>query len=116
YLALMGTCAAVNQVTYFAALQYTSVARAALSHYLAPVLVALLAPWLLRERFDPRVPVATAAALGGLALLLSEGMANAAGASDDALGVALGLTSAVFYAALFFCAKRIAAPLSPVFL
>lgn len=114
YLGLMGVCAGVNQATYFASLQLTSVARAALAHYLAPVLVASLAPWFLGERFERRVPLAMAGAVGGLVLVLSESPGSAT--TNDPLGVGLALVSAVFYAALLLCAKRIHTPFSPILL
>ena len=111
----MGVAAAVNQLAYFAAFESTTVARAAMAHYLAPVLVAMLAPWVLRERFQWRVPMALVVALGGLALLLLERPAGGPTANDT-LGVSLGLVSAVAYAAIVLCAKRLRPGLSAVWL
>jgi drug/metabolite transporter (DMT)-like permease len=111
----MGVAGAVNQLTYFASLELTHVARAALSHYVAPILVASLAPLVLRERLEWRVPIALAAAMLGLVLLLGESAAGHGTAPpNDLLGITLALSSAVFYAAVVLCGKRLSAGLSPL--
>lgn len=111
----MGFGAAVNQLAYFAAFEWTAVARVAMAHYVAPVLVALLAPWLLRERFQWRVPLALLGAVSGLALLLLERPVGGP-VRGDAVGVGLGLLSAGAYAAILLCAKRLSPGLSATWL
>src|SRR5688572_11777811 len=46
WLLLLGNtaCDALNIITFFGALDYTTVAIAVLTHYLAPILIALAAP------------------------------------------------------------------------
>ena len=83
-----------NYLCYFGALDRGPIALAVLTHYLAPVVVAVLAPVLLREALTRRTAVALAVSLGGLALLvLGEGGLAAASGRTAALGAA----SAVFY-------------------
>ncbi len=102
-LALLGLAAADvgNMGLYFAALQRGPLAVAVLTHYLAPLAVALLAPALFREPRSPRALAAAPLSLLGLALLVwrpAEGFPL-----ETAL---LGGGSAVFYAAIVLCAKR----------
>lgn len=94
-----------NVLTYFGAIANTSVALAIMTHYLAPVLIALIAP-----RFEgARVPGARAAAVVssiGLVLVLEPWNARAPG-QDHVLGVVLGCASAVFFAGTVLSAKRL---------
>ena len=53
-LALHGLFDAANAALFFGAVQRGPVAVAVLTHYLAPLLIALAAPWLLRERRSTR--------------------------------------------------------------
>jgi drug/metabolite transporter (DMT)-like permease len=104
WLVAYGVLDALNVLAYFAAIERTTVAVAVLSHYLAPVLVALAAP-----RIDgvPSRGAAPAAgiALAGLAVVLEPWRAPAAGA---AVGAALGVASAFAYAANVFVIRRAA--------
>ncbi|BDG10670.1 DMT family transporter [Anaeromyxobacter paludicola] len=91
-----------NMALYFAALQRGPLAVAVLTHYLAPVAVAVLSPLLFRERHSARALAAAPASLAGLALLVWR-----PGAAGFPLATALlGAGSAVFYAAIVLCAKR----------
>jgi DME family drug/metabolite transporter len=96
---------AINVVTFFAALDHTTVAIAVLTHYFAPILVALAAP-----RIDGVITENAATAAGaatlGLALVLEPWRSGAA--DSHALGAALGATSAVAYAANVFIVRRLA--------
>jgi drug/metabolite transporter (DMT)-like permease len=95
---------AINVVTFFEALQRTTVAVAVLTHYLAPILVAIGAP-----RIEgTRVPGAlgwAALATAGLALVLEPWHAH----GPVALGAALGAASAVCYAGNVFVVRRLVA-------
>ena len=100
---------ATNVLTFFAAMEVTTVAVAVLTHYLAPVLVALLAPAVERRR----VPGAVAGALvscGGLILVLApwRGVGG-----DVGLGGALGAASAFAYAGNVFVVRRLAPRIGP---
>jgi drug/metabolite transporter (DMT)-like permease len=99
----MGLCNAANSYFYFRALNQHATAPAVLSHYLAPVLVALGAPLALREPRSPRTPVSLALALVGTAAIL--GVGHSVGGVRQA--VLLGASSAVFYASATLIAKKI---------
>ncbi len=96
---------ALNVLTFFAALAKTTVAIAVLTHYLAPIIIALLA-----ERIDgtstPGARPAAVVALAGLALILEPWRAPATGA---VAGAALGTISAFCYAGNVFVVRRLAA-------
>jgi drug/metabolite transporter (DMT)-like permease len=100
-LAANGLCDATNVLTFFAAMKQTTVAVAVLTHYLAPVLVALLAPVVDRERVRGAVPAALIA-VAGLALVLEPWRGHA-----DLLGAGLGAASAVAYAGNVFAVRRL---------
>jgi drug/metabolite transporter (DMT)-like permease len=108
-IAWLGVADAGNAACFFAAYQRTSVAIAVLTHYLTPILVALVAPLVLREKASARTVVAVLVAFVGLVMLLEpwrEGLGR-----NDVLGAALGAASAVFYASNVLVNKR----LVPVF-
>ena len=105
-IALLGVFDALNASLFFAAMAETTVAIAVLSHYLAPLLVALSAPSALGTPRDRRaVPLATLAGLG-LALVLEPWRFGAHAAGRPLLGALLGAGSAIFYAANVLLTKR----------
>lgn len=105
-----GAFNAVNMATFFGALSHTTVAIAVLTHYLAPILVALAAP-----RIDgvanPAAGRAAVVALLGLVIVLEPWHAPPAGA---VFGAVLGLISAVCYAGNVFTVRRVAARIGAV--
>ncbi len=101
---------ALNVLTFFAAIERTTVAVAVLTHYLAPILVALAAPRIDRVPSRGAVPAA-AVALAGLAVVLEPWRATATGA---AAGAALGIASAFCFAGSVFTVGRIAARIGAV--
>jgi drug/metabolite transporter, DME family len=103
---LLGNTAfdALNVLTFFAAIQHTTVAIAVLTHYLAPILIALGAPRI-DGTHSPGARPAAAAALAGLVLILEPWRGIGPGV---ALGAALGLASAVCYAGNVFVVRRLA--------
>ena len=100
---------ALNLITFFGALAKTTVAIAVLTHYLAPILIALLAPAIDRTA-TPGARPAAFVALAGLAIILEPWQSPAAGAIT---GAALGLASAFCYAGNVFCVRRLAARIGP---
>ncbi|HKA90629.1 MAG TPA: DMT family transporter [Haliangiales bacterium] len=111
-MALLGVVDAGNVWCYFHALDVGAVAPAVLSHYLAPVFIALAAPAVLGEARHPRMPLALALAAAGTALLVIS--APTAGAAPVGPALAFGSASAAFYAASVFIAKRIGGDFSDV--
>jgi drug/metabolite transporter (DMT)-like permease len=111
-LLLLGNavCDTINVIAFFAALRYTTVAIAVLTHYAAPILVALGAPKIAGTR-PQGTRAAALVALAGLAIVLEPWHAVDDGAVTGAL---LGLVSAVGYAGNVFIVRRLAARIGPV--
>lgn len=93
-----------NLLTFFAAIDITTVAIAVLSHYVAPILIALAAPRIDRIEAPGAIPAAIVA-LGGLVIVLEPWGKPADGA---ALGAFVGVLSAVCYAGNMFVVRRLA--------
>ncbi len=100
----LGVADAMNVMLLFAAYAHTTVAIAVTTHYLAPILVALAAPLLLRESSRGARWAAAGGALG-LALLLRP-WSDALGA-DEVVGAIAGGGSAVFYASNVLVNRRL---------
>lgn len=102
-------CDALNLITFFAAMRYTTVAVAVVTHYLAPILIAIAAPRIDGTR-TRGAPLAAAAALVGLAIMLEPWRGAGPGV---VVGAALGATSAVFYMGNVFIVRRLAERIGP---
>jgi drug/metabolite transporter (DMT)-like permease len=92
---IMGLFILLNNVTYFYAYQLTTIANATFVHYLAPMMIAVLAPLMLKEKSDRKVWVSVFLALLGLFILT--GPAGSHGGSS-LLGIILAAVSAVGFA------------------
>lgn len=104
-LAGMGVLLALNWFLFFLGLQLADVAVAELLAYTGPVLVAVLSPMVLHERFDRRIVLPLALALGGTALVLGPHAVHLD--ARQLLGAAAALASALTYALLVTNAKRL---------
>lgn len=105
-LVAQGVVLTVNWVLFLSALDLTNVATAELLGYMGPVFVAVLAPFVTRERFDARIVVPMALALGGIVVILApQGLAVAGG--RQLLGAVLAFLSALTYSVLLLRSKRI---------
>jgi drug/metabolite transporter (DMT)-like permease len=109
-VAYLGIGDALNAALFFAAMQKSSLAVAVLSHYLAPVFVALAAPRVLGETPRRGTLLALGAALIGLLLLMQPWDSRT---KSMWLGAALGAGSAVFYAINVLVTKRVQRHFSP---
>lgn len=94
-----------NWIFLFQAYKKTTIANAALTYYLAPILVILAAPLILQEKLSLRKLLCTAFALLGLFLILNNGLNESS--ADSLTGMIYGLIAAVFYAALTLINKFI---------
>lgn len=104
---------AINVLTFFAAIERTTVAIAVLTHYAAPVLIALGAPLIDRVRV-PGAIAASLVAVAGLALVLEPWRELSGGASSVLVGGGLGLASAFAYAGNVFVVRRLATEIGGV--
>ncbi len=92
------------QVSYFVAIERLPIGLALLLEYLAPLLVALVARFVLRERVSALLWPALGLTLGGLALALQ---LTGGGSGLDPVGVAAGLVAAASFATYFLLGERI---------
>jgi len=104
-LGWLGVTDAMNVVLFFRAYQTTSVAIAVVTHYLAPLFVALAAPIFLSEKSKQRTYVTAFAGFCGLVILLHPWTADRK--PNDLLGAGYGAASAVFYASNVIVNKRL---------
>ena len=109
-LVLHGLFDSANAALFFGAVQRGPVAVAVLTHYLAPLLIALAAPWLLRERRSARALLGAPLTLAGLTLLLG----TPQGGLADSRTALLGAGSALFFMANVLAAKEAARAWSPL--
>lgn len=102
-LLLLGPLTLINSFTFYWGLAHTTVAKALMAHYIAPVVVAVLAWALLKEPLTARTGLAIAMSSVGLWVLLGLGGQGGIGEllgrrDDDALGVLMAAISGVAYA------------------
>jgi drug/metabolite transporter (DMT)-like permease len=103
-LAALGAVQGVHWLLFFEAVKHGSVAVAVLTFYAAPLLLAVLAPLVLPERWSAVVLGTAMVGVVGIALIALD--AGSQGGSSS-WAVAAGLGSAATYAALVVLAKRL---------
>jgi DME family drug/metabolite transporter len=100
----IGVTDALNAMFFFWAMQKTTLAVAVLTHYTAPVLVALFAPMVLGERVTKATLGVVGIALTGLVVLLEPWRDST---PHLMRGAGFGLASAVFFATSLLGIKRV---------
>lgn len=106
WLLISGALLGFNWILLFESYRYTSVAVGTLCYYMAPILIILASPVVLREKLTARKLLCVLAALAGMVCIsgvLSEGIP----AAGEMKGILLGLAAAVLYAAIVLCNKQI---------
>lgn len=98
-----GALLTLHWVLFLKALNNLPIGDAVFITYLAPVLVALLAPLALKERLEATTLLALALALAGMGLISLTGPRG--GMGSPAAGMVYALCSAVSYALLLFILK-----------
>ncbi|GBE02644.1 MAG TPA: DMT family transporter [Nitrospirae bacterium] len=109
YIFLLSLCLLLNTFTFLFAYSKTTIANAVLTHYIAPVIVAVLAFVFLGERITPRIIFSIIVASAGLWIMLGGGAilecfrgvaSEGFRVTGDLLGILSGLASGFFYALL----------------
>ena len=106
-LLLSGICLGANWLLLFEAYRFTTVATATLCYYMAPMLLVLLSPVLLKERLTLRRVLALVLALAGM-VPVSGSLEGQSDGGNNALGVLFGLGAAVLYASVVIMNKLLA--------
>lgn len=101
-LIILGPLSLINSYSFFYSYKNTSVANAVLTHYTAPLFVALLAPLFLKERLSLRIAVALIISMTGLWIMfnMSTGQLISLILAGDrnTKGIIAGLFSGIAYA------------------
>lgn len=106
WLCLSGGCLGFNWILLFESYRYTSVAVSTLCYYMAPIIVVLVSPFVLKESLTPKKLLCVVAALCGMVCI--SGVLQAGIPSGGELkGILLGLSAAVLYAAIVLVNKQI---------
>lgn len=117
-LALLPFCFISNSMLFYFAFRNTTIGNAVLTHYTAPVFVALLAPLLLKEKISKTTWTAIILSSAGLWLVLG-GKASGLqtfNTGSEHLGIIAGALSGLAYAFLIIIIRKIAALYSSIFI
>lgn len=96
-----------NWIFLFQSYKETTIANAALSYYIAPVLVIILSPIVLKEKLSLKKVIGVGIALLGLYLIMKSSGMEAEATEQNLLGIFYGLIAAGFYAILTLVNKFI---------
>ncbi len=106
WLLCSGAALGFNWILLFEAYRFTSVAVSTLCYYMAPILIIVLSPLLLREKLTRKKLVCVAVALCGMVFIsgvLQTGIPSAL----ELKGILFGLSAAVLYASVVLMNKQI---------
>ena len=109
-LTLSGICLGLNWVFLFIAYTHTTVAAASLCNYMAPVIVILLSPLVLREKMT--VKKALCVLLAFVGIMLVSGVFEEE-QTTDLYGILMGLLAAAAFVGIVICNKKIS-PVQPM--
>lgn len=115
---LLGPVSLLNTFSFFYAYQNTSIANAVLTHYIAPVLVAFMAPFVIGERLTFRIILSVAVASVGLWVMLDMSLPEFTrllfAGDTNTVGILSGLFSGVCYAILIILVRIYAQQYHPI--
>ena len=105
WLAAGGVSLGLNWVLLFAAYRLTTVAVASLCNYMAPVILILVAPFILKEKRSPKKALCALVAVMGMFMVSGVLEGGAEGVTVE--GVGAGFGAAVFAATLILSNKKL---------
>lgn len=103
---LSGVLLGVNWFFLFKAFEYTSISNAILLYYLAPIIVILLSPLLLKEQLTMYKIICMLTAIAGLSLIVSSNFSMVLSKGHHLAGIGYALLAAVFYASVILINKK----------
>lgn len=106
--AILAAASIANNITYFYALGHTTVSNAVFTHYTAPIIVAVLAPFLIAERLQRVTLISLPIAIVGMAIIV---FANG-GLDLESVhlpGILAGTASGIAYAFIIIYTRSIGA-------
>lgn len=105
-LILSGIAIGFNWIFLFESYRYTTVAVSTLCYYMAPIIVTLSAPFILREKLSAKRTVCAGIALAGM-FLISGIYTSSVPSVSTAKGIFLGLAAAILYATVILLNKQL---------
>ncbi len=105
-LALSGAAIGFNWIFLFEAYNYTTVATATLTYYLAPFFVMLASPFFLKEKLTLKQFICLIGALVGM-VFVSGVIKNGIPEADEIKGILFGLGAALLYATVIVLNKKL---------
>ncbi len=109
---ILGPCSLANTLLYFYAFTHTTIANAVLTHYTAPIFVALTAPLFLKEKTVKSTWLAIVISSIGLWFILGWLSIR----SEDFKGVIAGASSGLAYAIIILLLRTFSRTHSPLFI
>lgn len=100
-LLFSGIAIGLNWIFLFQSYRYTTIANATICYYMAPVIVIILSPFVLKEKLTWFKGLCILAAILGVTLI--SGFSG--GGENDLIGIAYGLVAAIFYASVIMLNK-----------
>jgi drug/metabolite transporter (DMT)-like permease len=118
FLVLSPFCFIANTMLFYFAFRNTTIANAVLSHYTAPIFVAIMAPFLLKEKIKRTTWIAIILSSIGLWSILggTNPFSTISAGSRESLGIIAGAISGLAYAFLILIVKKIAPVYSSLFI
>ncbi len=105
WLTLSGVSLGLNWIFLFAAYIKTTVAIASLCNYLAPVIVVVIAPFVLKEKIKIQKLFCVGGAL--LGIILVSGVVGGNFSGDNTEGIIYGLLAAAAFVMIVICNRKI---------
>ena len=106
WLLLSGGALGFNWILLFESYRYTSVAVSTLCYYLAPILIILVSPLVLKEALTLKKGLCVLAALAGM-VCLSGVLQSGLPQGGELKGILFGLAAAVLYACIVLLNKQL---------
>lgn len=106
YLLLSGAAVGLNWILLFESYRYTTVAVSTLCYYMAPIIVTVLAPAVLKEKLTFKRIMCVIVALVGMAFI-SGLIGNAVLSVGEMKGILLGFGAASLYASVILLNKKL---------
>jgi drug/metabolite transporter (DMT)-like permease len=105
-LAGLSLASIMNNLSYFYALGHTTVSNAVFTHYTAPVMVAVLAPFLISERLQKVTLISLPTAVLGMIMIVATGGGLSLNSAHTA-GIVAGAVSGLAYAFVILFARKL---------
>lgn len=105
-LLISGALLGFNWILLFESYKYTTVAKATLCYYMAPVMVILISPFVFKEKITLKKGICIIVSLIGM-LFVSGVFEEKTGNKNETVGILLSLLSAVIYTVIIVLNKKL---------